>query len=256
MPARIARIAIELIHPGPWQPRSSYDSASIATLAASIRRFGLLSPLLVRRRSAGEYELIAGARRLLALRELGCSEADAIILAAYDGDCALISLIENIERENLHFLEEARACRRLLDEQGLSQEELAAILGRSPSALANRLRLLKLGSELQAYIQDSKLSERHARALLRLPDLQAQLRLARQAAERKWSVRQLEMQLEKQLQTSPPLPETPRIRDSRLVVNAFKNTLKKLRLVGVEASSRVVEHEDSYDIIVTVQKKA
>lgn len=256
MPARIVRIAVDLIHPGPWQPRSSFDSASIAALATSIQRFGLLSPLLVRRRSAGEYELIAGARRLLALRQLGCSEADAIILAAYDGDCGLIALIENIERENLHFLEEARACRRLLDEQGLSQEALAAVLGRSPSALANRLRLLKLDGELQAYIPGSGLTERHARALLRLADAAAQLKLAQQAAECKWSVRQLEMQVEKRLQVPAPPTEAPRIRDNRLVVNAFKNTLKKLRQVGVEASSRIVEREDSYDIIVTVQKKA
>ena len=115
MPSRITTIPLSRILPAPQHVRSSFDKASIAALAESIRRFGLLSPLLVRRRSAGEYELIAGARRLQALKSLGCREAEAIVLIAYDGDCTLISLIENIQREELHFLDEARACRRLLE---------------------------------------------------------------------------------------------------------------------------------------------
>lgn len=256
MPSRIMSLPIDRIFPGSNPVRSGVDEASVAALAESIRRFGLLSPLLVRRRSAGEYELIAGARRLQALKNLGCREADVIVLIAYDCDCSLISLIENIRREELHFLDEARACHRLLEREQLKQEELAAALSRSPSALANRLRLLKLPEALQRFIRESSLSERHARTLLRLADPEKQIELARQCAEEKWSVRKLEAQVEKALKPSPTPREIPKMRDNRLVVNAFRNTIKKLHQLGVEASSRVVEKEDCYEIIVTVRRQA
>lgn len=254
MPSRITTLPIDRIHPSPDHARKQADADAITALAASIRRFGLLSPLLVRRRCAGEYELIAGFRRLLALRQLGWPEADAVVLAAYDGDCILLSLVENIQREELHYLEEARACRRVLDAQGFTQEELAAILGRSPSALANRLRLLKLSQEVQTALQASSLTERHARALLRLKNPQQQLQLAHEAEKRKWSVRRLEAQVEKQLQPSPVPVKSLHVRDQRLVINAFREILRRLRGVGVTASSRVEEREDAYDIIVTVSK--
>ena len=254
MASRIQRIPLERIHPGPWQARSQADASSIERLAASIERFGLLSPLLLRRCSAGEYELVAGFRRLQALKMLGYREAEAIILIAYDGECGLLSLIENIQREELHFLDEARACKRLLDAQQLSQGELAAVLGRSPSALANRLRLLRLTEAVQTAVRESKLTERHARTLLQLTDDALQLELARQATERKWSVRQLEAQILRVLQPSPAARKAPQIRDKRLVVNAFRDTLRRLEHIGVQFSSRVEEREDAYDIIVTVQK--
>ena len=150
---RIARIELSRIAASPYQPRRSIDDASIQELAESIKRFGLLSPLLVRRCTAGEYELIAGERRLRALKELGWTHADAIVLSAYDRDCALIGLIENLEREDLHYLDEAEACRRILHEHGLTQEELASILSMSPSALANRLRLLRLSVETRDFLR-------------------------------------------------------------------------------------------------------
>ncbi|MBQ8507503.1 MAG: ParB/RepB/Spo0J family partition protein [Clostridia bacterium] len=252
--SKIIRIPIDRISPSPYQPRRAFDEAAIAALAESIRRFGLLSPLLVRRKTAGEYELIAGERRLRALQRLQCAHADAIILSAYDRDCALIGLIENLEREDLHFLDEARACRRIIDEQGLGREELAQILNCSPSALANRLRLLKLPEAVQQIIREDGLSERHARALLRLEDEARQRSLAGQAARLKWGVRQLESQIEKLLRESAPPRSAPRIRDKRLIINAFRDTLRQLKQIGVQASSRVEEREDSYDIIVTVQK--
>lgn len=254
MASRIQRIPLERIHPGPWQARSQADAGSIESLAASIERFGLLSPLLLRRCSAGEYELIAGFRRLQALKMLGQREAEAIVLIAYDGECSLLSLIENIQREALHFLDEARACRQLLDAQQLSQGELAAVLGRSPSALANRLRLLRLTEAVQAVIREGALSERHARALLQLADDEMQLETARLAVQRKWSVRRLEAQISRTLQPSPAARKAPQIRDKRLVVNAFRETLRRLEHIGIQFSSRVEEREDAYDIIVTVQK--
>lgn len=148
------RVEIRRIRPDDAQPRRSFDEASLRELAESIRRYGLLSPLLVRRAGHGEYLLIAGERRLRALLMLGRETADAIVLDAADGDCALIALIENLQREDLHFLDEAEACRKILVRQGLTQEQLAAALSKSPSALANLLRLLKLPKSVRALLRE------------------------------------------------------------------------------------------------------
>ena len=253
---RIVRIEIERIAPSPFQPRREADAEAIEQLADSIRRFGLLSPLLVRRACGGGYELIAGERRLRAMRMLGWSHTDAIVTAARDRDSALIGLIENLQREDLHFLDEAEACRRILREQELNQEELAAVLGKSPSALANLLRLLRLAHPVQRCIRDGGLSERHARALLRAQGEEEQLRLAQLATQHKYSVRELEAQIESQRRNpkaKKPSPAASLIRDSRLVINALKDTVRQLKRIGVPASSRVEPHGDYYDVIVTIR---
>ena len=253
---RIVRIEIARIAPSPFQPRREADAEAIEQLADSIRQFGLLSPVLVRRSCGGNYELIAGERRLRAMTLLGWSHTDAIVTAARDRDSALIGLIENLQREELHFLDEAEACRRILREQELNQEELAAVLGKSPSALANLLRLLRLGQSVQRAIRDGGLSERHARALLRAEGEAAQIRLAQLAVENKYSVRELEAQIERQRKAAKPARPSPAaglIRDSRLVINALRDTVRQLKRIGVPASSRVESHGDYYDVIVTIR---
>ena len=253
---RVTRIELSRIAPNPFQPRRTADEDGLRDLAESIRRFGLLSPLLVRRAGGNGYELIAGERRLRAMELLGWSSADAIILGAGDRDSALIALIENLQREELHFLDEEESCLRILREHDLTQGELSAALGRSPSALANRLRLLRLGRNVKACIREGQLSERHARALLRLDREADQLRLARAAAQQRLSVRQLEEQIDALLREKRPA--APRsaaglARDSRLVINALKDTVRQLKRIGVPASSRVEAHEDYYDVIVTIR---
>lgn len=251
---RICRIELRRISANPFQPRRQFSEEELHSLAESIRRFGLLSPLLVRETTGGNYELIAGERRLRALKLLGASEAEAIITTAFDRDCALIGLIENLQREDLHFLDEAEACKRLLREHGLTQEELSATLSRSPSALANLLRLLRLGRSVKQCIRDGKLSERHARSLLRLKDENQQLALARRAVQEQLSVRQLDALIDQQLQAKPA-PNRPagKIWDNRLVINALRDTVRQLKRIGIPASSRVENHEDSYDVIVTIR---
>ena len=140
----IAYLDIRNISPNPAQPRRQFAEDAIDSLAESISEHGLLSPILVRRINAGRYELIAGERRLRALKKLGRPYAEALIMPAYDSESAVMALIENLQREQLHYLDEAEACRAILDGGGLTQEQLARKLGRSPSALANRLRLIRL----------------------------------------------------------------------------------------------------------------
>lgn len=252
---RMFRIDLDRIVPSPHQPRARFDEDAVRELASSIRRYGLLSPLLVRRRGAGSYELVAGERRLRAMRLLGWRQADALLIGASADCCALIGLVENLQRENLHYLDVAAACRDILLRQNLTQEELAAALGKSPSTLANLLRLLRLGDAVLAGVRAGNLSERHARALLKLEREDWQLEFVRRTATEKLSVRQLEEAIEKRLRSSKkaakPKP-TAMIRDNRLVINAFNDTLRQLRRIGVHASSRVETRADSYDIIVTI----
>lgn len=254
---RVCRVELDRIKPNPHQCRRSASESGLRELADSIRRFGLLSPLLVRRAPNGCYELIAGERRLRALQMLGRSHADAVVLSASDRDSALMALIENLQREELHYLDEAEACRRILAEHDLTQEELAAALGRSAPALANLLRLLRLSKAVRNAVREGGLGQRHARALLKLRNEPEQLELARLAVQQNWSVRQLEAQVEALLRT-PATHGAPRsasmlLRDSRLVINALKDTVRQLKRIGVPASSRVEAHEDHYDIIVTIR---
>lgn len=250
---RITRIELSRIELGSHRARRSYNETELKNLADSISRFGLLSPLLVRRKG-NMFELLAGERRLRALKLLGHSHADAIITSAPDLDCALMGLIENLQREDMHFLDTAEACRRILKEHGLTQEELAASLGKSPSTLANLLRLLRLDKNVCRCIREGRLSERHARALLKLNDVRLQMDMARQAAREQLSVRQLETLI---AQASVSKPQTGKasgiIRDNRLVINALQNTVRRLKRIGIPASSRVESHEDYYDIIVTIR---
>lgn len=249
----IARIPIESIRPNPCQPRRVFSESSIRDLAESIRLHGLLTPLLVRRVNAEQYELIAGERRLRALGLLGRGCAEAVVLSAYDQDCAVLALVENLQRENLHYLDEAEAYRAILAAHNLTQESLAQSLSISPSALANRLRLLKLPDEVRAAVRAANLSERHARALLRLPDASRQLALIREAAQRPMSVKQFEGRIDRMLRTPPERPHVSRvIRDHRIIINAVLDTVKELNRIGVRADSRVEEHPDSVTVIVTI----
>lgn len=250
---RAVRIELNRITCGEYQPRTEFDEQGIRDLAQSIRRFGLLSPLLVRRCGSGSYELIAGERRYRALQQLNAASADAIVLGAYDLDCALIALIENIQRENLHFLDEAEALQHVLSEHGMTQEALASAIGRSPSALNNLLRLLRLDAATRAVVRAEGLSQRHARALLQLEDAAARQRFARLAADEKWSVHTLEGRIAQQLRRRTVPAPARIIRDNRLIVNAISETVRSLRRIGVSATSRVEDHDGYFDVIVTVR---
>ena len=250
----IARIPLSRIQDSPDRPRGDCDDDSIPRLAESIRLHGLLSPLLVRQVSEGQYVLVAGFRRLKALRLLNRSTADAILLSGSPCDCALVALVENIQREQLHFLDVAAACRRILDRYPITQERLAASLSVSPSALANRLRLLKLPQSVQEAVHRCGLSERHARALLRLSNEADQLALAELAAQRKLSVAQLEKQVDACL--SKPAPSLRKVsaalRDSRMIVNALLDTVRQLTRIGVPVHSKVEEGDGCVRVIVTI----
>ncbi|MBO4299811.1 MAG: ParB/RepB/Spo0J family partition protein [Clostridia bacterium] len=254
---QLVRARLADIDPNPRQPRRCFPQASISALAESIRRHGLLEPLLVRRAATGRYELIAGERRLRALKQLGVEAADALVLPENGQDEAIVALVENLHREPLGYFEEAEAYRAWMDEHGLSQEELAARLVRSPSAVANKLRLLKLPPAVREELQRAGLSERHARALLRLSGSERQLAAARQAAADRLTVRQLETLVARMLTEPLSAPAVRSLcRDHRLFVNAINSTVKALQKSNAAVTSRVVEHEREVEVIVTIPRDA
>lgn len=249
---RICRIDISRIEKSPYQPRREINEADLQTLADSLRRFGQLTPILVRRKGAN-FELIAGERRLRAMKMIGGQEIEAVITAAFDRDCAMMALIENIEREDVHYLDQAEAFRRLLREHGMTQEELAAAFGKSQSALANLLRLLQLEDSVQEILRKGELSARHARALLKIKGEQARRRIAEEAARRRLSVRQMEELAERQLASHRGEQRVhPLIKDNRLIINAFRDTMRQLQRIGVSAASRIETFDDHLEIVITV----
>lgn len=249
-------VYIKEILSSPYRMRSTFDEASIRALAQSIRECGLISPITLRRLPKGGYALIAGERRLRALRLLGRTQTEALVLNADEARSRAVSLVENIQRENLTFFEEARAVKELLRATGQTQDAVAHTLGRSPSFVANRLRLLKLPENVQSEITKGNLSERHARALLALQqDAEKQLLAAKEAAERSLNVRDTERLIETLQKKKPEKKIKTFLRDERLFLNAVKDTVKRLTETGLNATCRVEENEESLNVIVSLSRK-
>jgi ParB family transcriptional regulator, chromosome partitioning protein len=195
-------VEIDSIVPGPMQPRTHFDEGSLEGLADSIRTHGIVQPLLVRRQG-DRYELIAGERRWRAARLAGLSKVPVVIKDVPDRDLLEIALIENIQRENLNPIEEAQAYKRLIESVGLTQEALAARVGRDRSYITNYLRLLKLPDDLQQLVVEGRLSTGHARTILGLAHVDLQRRIARQVIDGALSVRATEHLVRKAVEGTP-----------------------------------------------------
>jgi ParB family chromosome partitioning protein len=188
----LAHLPVETIHANPRQPRKRFDSEATSALADSLRAQGLVQPVVVRPRAAGGFELIAGERRWRAAREAGIPTVPALVREADDRDSLLLGLVENVAREQLSAVEEARAYALLLDEFGLSLGELAERVGKAKPTVSNRLRLLELPDDVLGLVERGDLTEGHARAVLAVPDHDGRRRLARQIVRRGMSVRAAE----------------------------------------------------------------
>ena len=189
--AEVLHIGIDQIRPNPLQPRENFDNESLTELTQSIREKGVIQPILVRRKG-DYYELIAGERRYRAAKSLQLKEIPAVIREAEDRDSLQLSLIENIQREDLNPMEEARAYKYLIDKFHITQEELSAILGKARASVANTLRLLKLPQEIQEELRKGRISFAHGRALLELEDSNQQRRLLQEIISNHLSIRELE----------------------------------------------------------------
>ena len=251
---RVLYLPTDALHPNPHQPRRDFDEGALRELSESIRRYGILQPLTVRRTENG-YELIAGERRLRAAKLAGLREVPCLLARSSEEESALLALIENLQRRDLHYLEEAEAIAQLIALCGLSQEQAAEKLGKSQSAVANKLRLLRLSPPCAHLLRENGLSERHARALLRLADEEDRLRALEVIAARGYNVAQSESYIEKLLaarqKTPPPRLPTYVIKDVRIFLNTIRRSIDVMQRAGVQAD---VQREDSEeDILLTIR---
>lgn len=242
------------IQPNPYQPRRHFDPEALAALAESIRRHGVLQPLTVRRHGGG-WELVAGERRLRAAQMAGLQTVPCVEREADDNASALLALVENLQRQDLHYLEEAAAIADYLCQTGVTQEEAAARLGRSPSALANKLRLLRLSPACRRLLEESGLTERHARCLLRLEDEEERLAALRYIAAHHLTVAQAERYVERRLQALQSTPPKGRktfiMKDVRLFLNSLDRGIRLVREAGVDAQTERTDTEDA--ILLTIR---
>ena len=258
-PWEVLALPTAAIRPNPHQPRRIFDPAELETLADSLRRHGLLQPLTVRRREDG-WELVAGERRLRAAQLAGLETVPCIRREADDDTSALLALVENLQRKDLHYLEEAAAIADYLAQTRITQEEAAARLGRSPSALANKLRLLRLSPACRRILVESGLTERHARCLLRLEDEEERLSALRHMAEQHLTVAQAEQYIErrlKALQATPPRRrKTFIMKDVRLFLNSLDRGLRLVREAGVDAQTERQDTDDAILLTIRIPKQS
>lgn len=256
--SRVQYISLSRIRPNPQQPRCSFDEEGLQELAASIRSFGILQPLTVRK-VGGDYQLIAGERRLRAARIAGIGQVPCLIAEVGEEDAGLLALIENLQRRDLDCFEEAEAIAKLIRRYGLSQEQAAEKLGKSQSAIANKLRLLRLNEAAQQTIREQGLTERHARALLRLTDEEEQQAALEIITRKKWNVAQTEEYIERRLgeiQTQPARRRaTYVIKDVRLFLNSVERGLKIMRTAGVDADTERNDTDDTIVLTIRIPRK-
>lgn len=247
----LRRIRVSDIARNPNQPRKYFDPEAIAQLAESIRQYGVLNPLTVRRSPSEGYELVAGERRLRAARVAGLNEVPCLVIAADNEDSSAIALVENLQRRDLDFFEEAYGFKRLIDQYGLTQEEAARKVGKTQSAVANKLRLLRLSQKNMELIRSANLTERHARCLLRLDSEDERINATNYIIEHDLNVSRSEQYIEELLkERETELPAQQERKVVRLIkdVRFFLNTLN--RAVGVMVDSGIgatVQQQDSED---------
>lgn len=257
---KIYELEIERISPNPCQPRKIINEDELTELARSVREYGLIQPIAVRRRSKENYELISGERRLRACKLAGLSKIPAIIIDVMRTDSAILALIENIQRKNLDFLEESEAYASLLNEHGLTQDELAQKLGKTQSTIANKIRLLRLSPHIRAEIREYGLSERHARALLKLPDEKLRLKALKTITDKNLNVSKTEEYVD-----SLMMPEEKKsvshtglriFKDVRIFANTIRQAVDIMQRSGVDARAVKTEDDDFIQYNIKIPKKA
>jgi ParB family chromosome partitioning protein len=229
-PSELLEIPVGAIHPNPKQPRRKFEAEAASGLADSVKRQGIIQPLLVRPRGVGGYEIVAGERRWRAAREAGRETVPAVVRAVDDRDTLLLGLVENVAREQLTAVEESRAYAVLIDEFGLSLGDVAERVGRSKPSVSNRIRLLELPDDVLGMVERGQLSEGHARAVLAVPDHEGRRRLAREIVKRGLSVRAAEQRAKwagaKQRPRTRSVPVDPalaaRVRDGLKALTGYE----------------------------------
>lgn len=259
---QVIQINVQEIRPNQYQPRTIFDDSKIEELAKTIRTHGVIQPIVVRKLEDEDgYELIAGERRWRAVVSLGWDTIPAIVKNMTDTETASVALIENLQREELTVIEEAIAYDQLLNSHGLTQEALAQRLGKSQSTIANKLRLLKLPKVVQQSLLNKEITERHARALLKLKDEKEQEKLLQTIIEKKLNVKQTDEHVEKTLY--PEEKETVRrkpqlrgiSRDIRIALNTIRQSVNMVQESGMNVQAEEKDSDEYYEITIKLPKK-
>ena len=265
----VARIPIDAIRPNPYQPRRVFAQDALEELCASIKQYGLLQPISVRKLGSDSFELIAGERRLRACRMAGMKFIDAIIFSTYEQDSAVIAMMENLQRENLHYMEEAEGYQNLIRDHGLSQDELARRLGKNQSTIANKRRILKLPMAVNRMLLQYSLTERHARALLRLHDEEMQMHVIQIIVQQNLNVKAtedlvertisrmygIEKEEEEQSRTRPS-KISGFVRDTRLFVNSLRTVVQQMADAGLNPKLESRDKEEGMEIKIWIPHPA
>lgn len=253
---RVINLPIESIRPNPYQPRKHFDALSLKELSASIEEFGIIQPISVRKVD-DIYEIIAGERRYRAAQNVGLSEIPAIIMNADNNKSALMALLENLQREDLCFFEIAEGYQNLIREQGMTQDDLAKKLGKSQSTIANKLRLLRLSPRIKRMIRDFSLTERHARALLNIPNEEQQFLAAQTICKQRLNVHQAEELVRtimtKKNEQSEQKIKIPTFTDVRIFTNTVKKALALMKESGVSADMEKRDFDWGIEYVIKVK---
>ncbi len=261
---KVLLISTNSIRPNKTQPRKNFDEQELKSLSKSIVQNGILQPLSVRRINTTEYELIAGERRLRAAIMAGITKVPCVVIKCSDKESAVYALIENIQRRDLGMFEQARGIARLIRKYGLTQEQAAISLGKKQSTIANKLRLLRLTFDEQEWIISASLSERHARALLRIDDENIRREVLSRIISDNMNVSQTEHLVSDILYQSPsakmlPKPRQERkvvVKDVRIFVNTINKALDTMRMSGINATSSKSETDEYIEYNVRIPKSA
>ena len=252
---KVVKVPIDTIFPNPYQPRKSFDDAALEDLSASIAQYGVLQPLLVSPAEDGRYMLIAGERRLRASKMAKLTEVPVIISEYTSQQIAEIALIENLQREDLHYLEEAEGYEKLMNQFHITQEAMAARVGKKQSTIANKLRLLRLSAPVRKVLMDAELSERHARALLKLPDDEKRLEVLETIVAKNLSVRQTEEYINKLLdgKSEEKRKRMVIVNDVRIYLNSIKQVVDAVKTAGIPVAMEQTLEGD--EVIISVRIK-
>ncbi|MGJ9459185.1 nucleoid occlusion protein [Oceanobacillus sp. CF4.6] len=258
-PDEVIQLEIENIQPNRFQPRTIFKEEKIKELAQTIKTHGMIQPIVVRKIDEGKFEIIAGERRWRAVQFLGWDKISSIIRDMTDSETASIALIENLQREELTVIEEAHAYAKLLELHSLTQEALAQRLGKNQSTIANKLRLLKLPDEVQSALLNKIITERHARALIKLKDKEKQLMVLQAIIDNDLNVKQTEERIAKINDPKEPKRKRPQLKgvnkDIRIAMNTIRQSLSMVSDTGVDVESDEKEHDDYYQITIKIPKK-
>ena len=260
---KITYVPADQIEPSPFQPRMHFNEDDLRELAESIEQVGLVEPIVVREGDpegdGARYQLVVGERRLRACRMLGFVTVPAIVRVVNEREMALLALTENLQREDLHFMEEALAFRRILEEFDLTQGELAEQLGLKQSTVSNKLRLLSLDDQIRDAVREGGVGERHARALLRLPDPASQRLILKRIVDEDLPVRQTDDLVERVLQGEGASKDKGQkvqgiIRDLRIFLNGINQTVEAMRKSGLKVQMRQEDQPDHYEVVIRIAK--